>query len=290
MQRTLAYQHILWILLFYLIPLGCEEVVQVELDQDSGQIFIDATIEKGKPPKVIIGTTSPYYYHSPPQRISDAEVALTELNENIQYQLKECEIKGEYTHPEIKGKVNCIYQLEIKYRGKIYTAMDSLYPVPPIEKIKIDFADRLDKNRSIIINFQDPPTLGNYYRWVSIFDDYRLLPAKHITISDDRLFNGALVKDFNVYNGRFLERCRPGAKVQLLQVSLSQTAYKFYRQLQTTGEPANLFSAPPANLPTNFDNGALGFFRAIDVFYSAEIIIPESSDSFKEKKTQEEYL
>lgn len=261
--------------LLILFCFACEDLVEVELPKESDGIFIDAILEAGKYPRVIIGTTAAYNLQDQAPRISNAEVEITDLVGGGVYRLSETSEKGEYSNNILKGIVGAVYELRVSFRGETYTARDSLLPVSPIVNMKVDFAQESDPNRSIIIDFEDPLVLGNNYRWVAVVDNYALYPARYINIADDQLFNGALVRDFVVYNGSYMERCRPGAKVQLLQMSLSQAAYRFYKQLQEEGRSATPFSTPPANLPTNFDNGAYGFFRATDVYYSQELIVSE---------------
>lgn len=261
--------------LLVLFCFACEDLVEVELPRNSGGVFIDAVLEAGNAPRVIVGSTAGYNLQEQAPRISDAKIEIVDLVGGEVYRLSETSEKGEYSSATLKGLVGAVYELRVSFEGKTYTAMDSLLPVAPIVNMKVDFAKESDPNRSIIIDFEDPLALGNNYRWVAVIDNYALYPTRYINIAEDQLFNGALVRNFVVYNGSYMERCRPGAKVQLLQMSLSQAAFRFYKQLQEEGRSATPFSTPPANLPTNFDNGAYGFFRATDVYSSRELIVAE---------------
>ena len=208
-------------------------------------------------------------YGSP---VTDAQVQLLNLSTHQSEQVPHIG-NGIYQGTQLQGVSTQVYQLQIQHHQKTYTATDTLFAVPDLQKVQIGFVRSTDANRSILIDFTDPPG-ANYYRWLVRVGDYTLYQAHDLLLSDDRLFNNHSLHDFVIYDGRFLERMRPGSRVTIWQISLSQAAYRFYYQLyQQSGTNPNPWAQPAYNLQGNFSGGALGLFRAIAVSSYPEQVV-----------------
>jgi len=97
-------------------------------------------------------------------------------------------------------------------------------------------------------------------------------------VSEDEFYNGNYTNGIGVgYLDQSKERevIRVGDTITFQGCSITEDYYNFIITLQSeTGFQTPLFSGPPANVKSNINNGAAGFFAAYGVAYSSKVFQP----------------
>ena len=223
MEFQVLMKNFYYILLFGFITVSCQKKIEFDLPEVEQTLVLEATVENGFPPKVILTRSQGYFdvFNITSASlvnifITDAQVKISDgINEfdldfdnNISvngfsvpgYSTSDSNIIGEY------GKN---YTLNVYHKGDILTAKAQIpYPVQ-MDSVWFDPYIAFDDTLGWIkCNFKDPDTVGNCYRWFSKrinsftynyeapFDnvlgevkDKRFLPPIGST-TDDKLFNG----------------------------------------------------------------------------------------------------
>ena len=106
-----------------------------------------------------------------------------------------------------------------------------------------------------------PTSSLSYYLFKGYSNDTLLDKSTQINAADNHYLNGTL-NGYQVGYNAYL----PGDTAKLHIYSLTLPAYNFYvaadQQLNNDG---GYFSTPPANVPSMFDNGAIGVFQCSTV-------------------------
>ncbi|MEY4660265.1 MAG: hypothetical protein RLZZ42_217 [Bacteroidota bacterium] len=287
------------VVLLMLFILGCEKDINIKLDPSENKLVVEASIENGTPPFVILTKSLDFFNKIDPSRlqasfVKNAIVTINDGNNSVVLQpdsLKSDEGATVYFYtdkrmPPILGKLNAAYQLSIKYEGKEYTSrttipsitrtIDSVWweKLPSIEPRDSVFA-------RVLLRATDKPGLGDYIRYYtkvgarepflpgfnSVFDD-QIIDGKSYTIPVDRGFNR---------NAEFTDSSsfyRRGDTVTIKLCQIDKATYDFWRtyefSFQSIGNP---FSSPTRIL-SNISNEALGYFGGYGCQFRT-IIIPK---------------
>ena len=259
---------------------ACTEKIDIELDSTYDRLAVEGyvTTEKGTNWVRLIHSTD-YYSGSEPAAVSDASVQMSdgfttfELNEDAQN-------PGFYLPDEdFKGVAGRTYTIDINLQENIggfksYSASCVLNPVAPIDSIRVEYNDDWEVYEVQIFALE--PATIDFYRF-DVLKNGELLTdtINKVWISDDRFFNGnytmgSMVGILDPDDPR--EKPEAGDTITLRMGNITKEYYNFILQLQDqTFQYRNpLFSGPPANVLTNFEN-ALGFFAAYSVTYSSTI-------------------
>ncbi|MCX6256680.1 MAG: DUF4249 family protein [Bacteroidia bacterium] len=117
---------------------------------------------------------------------------------------------------------------------------------------------------------QDPPTTDYYVFKVWKNDTLLSDSLDNLFITDDQLFNGHYT---NGISSQFLNQSNPdevvrnGDKITFELNSVSKGYLYFINDFLTSAGPSiPFFSGPPANVPTNMNNDAIGYFSAYSVY------------------------
>ncbi len=190
------------------------------------------------------------------------------------------------TSGSLKGVPGRTYTLNVKHEGQEYKATATIPPLPPsIDEVtfveKILTKGQPEPYKIPTVSFTEPQDQENYYMffyerfdedgtgtsisqtnlWTMFFED--------VIIFDDQFLKAnvkQLSLDSGLETGQGLDPLFSGGSVRVEMHSLSKAAYEFYNALKAQiRNDGGAFSQAPASPPTNFSNGALGFFRASSV-------------------------
>ncbi len=271
---------IIYLFLLSFVVLSCEDVVEVDLKEAEKRITIDAFIETDHKPEVIISQTMAYNDQTRPELLKGAKITIFDNSTPPKStQLHETEGKGYYTTTEdYFGEVGKVYTLNVEYKGITYSATDSLKRNSSVDTVFVKKNEDYEEFYSIFISADEPEGFGDCYRWVVYHNGKPLLHPFFMIATDDRFVDNNYVSRSQILNGVFADQAMGVSiadddKIQVKQMSISQACLDYYLRLSTIGQQG-LFSPPPANVPTNFSNGALGFFRASAVSWSDEVVAP----------------
>jgi len=288
----------IFVFFFFLITLtGCEKNIHFNLDKASPVLVVDAQIENGKPPQVVLTKSLSFFDQINPVILANSFVHGADVyisNGTLTHKLKE------YTIPLVPGysaylysidssnlataflgELNTGYQLRIVSDGKEYTSqtqIPALNVVPDSVFYKqVPFIDDTTL-RKMMVRVHDPVGLGNYIRYFTKRGNLPFYPGENSTYNDEIL-------DGTTYEVSFpqgVDRNDPpkadsnfyhiGDTVTLKFCNINRATYQFWNTwefaFQSMGNP---FSQPNKVIG-NISNGALGAFCGYAAWYNTQIV------------------
>jgi hypothetical protein len=286
--------------LLVFLGLGCEKAVDFDLDQQEPKLVVEASIENGQAPTVILSRSLGYFSQIDPQILAssfvhDAEVYISDGSNT--HKLKE------YTYPAsteynvyyysidstdlssaFAGALNKQYSLRIIAEGKEYTAtttipditkrVDSVWwkPAPPNEK---------DTSKVVaMVKATDPLGFGDYVRYFTKRNAEPFYPAFN-SVFDDLVIDGTTY-ELEVEPGinRNEERdddehfFHKGDTVTFKLCNVDKATFDFWRTMEYSyASVGNPFSTP-VKIASNISGGVLGYFGGYAAQYHT-LVIPK---------------
>lgn len=290
-----------WIMLISLALLvcSCEKGINFTLDQTQPSLVVEASIENGQPPTVILSSSFDYFSAISPEILASSFVhnAIITVSNGVKtHQLKEyffntpANLKVYYysidsANPAsaFVGAFNTAYTLNIQVNGKTYTSNTTI----PLPAKKIDSLwwkkapNNPDTNKVVLVaRATDPPGYGNYIRYYtktnsdpffpglnSVFDD-QIVDGKTYTLDVERGVNRNEDIDRDTYS--FFDR---GDTITMKFTNIDKATFNFWRTMEYSYQSiGNPFSSPTKVLGNI--NGALGYFGGYAAQYIT-IIVPK---------------
>ncbi|MEJ7767017.1 MAG: DUF4249 domain-containing protein [Chitinophagaceae bacterium] len=281
-----------------LVFISCEKSIDFELDELEPKIVVDASIENGLAPRVILSKSFNYFSEITPQLllgsfIHGADVTIS--NGTKTHKLKEDSINlapgaaiyfysvdSANVATSFVGEMNKSYLLTIKVANREYSASTT---IPALTK-KLDSLwwkpspGNPDTTKvSVITRITDPPGLGNYIRYFTSTGKGPFLPGLN-SVFDDQIIDGSRYDaevergvdrnekiDFENYS--FFNR---GDTVTVKFCNIDKATFDFWRTMEYSySSIGNPFSSPTKVLG-NLQGGALGYFGGYAVQYKSLII------------------
>ncbi|HWK04927.1 MAG TPA: DUF4249 domain-containing protein [Puia sp.] len=248
-----------YIVLFALLAgYACKKVIQVDLKNAASQIVIEGEVTNHTQTyQVKITKTVDFSADNTFPPVSGATVRVTDSSTGHTTSYTESS-PGVYTTTQFTGVPKHIYNLLVIAEGKEYRAT-SVMPLPvPLDSVTFARNTDLSNKQSInaIVNFQDPPGLGNYYQFTE-YRNGRLLP--NIFVFEDRLSDGRYIRQPLFNDSSYLQR---GDTMLLKMYCIDKPVFDYFNTLIAVTGSSNFQSATPANPISNISNGALGYFSA----------------------------
>ena len=292
-------KHWLLIISLGILCSSCEKAISFKLDNTQPSLVVEATIENGQAPVVILSSSYDYFSTISPEILAASFVhgaVITISNGTKTHQLKEyffntsANLKVYYYSIDsanlstaFVGTFNTSYLLNIQANGKAYTATTTI----PLLAKQVDSLwwkkapDNPDSNKIVLVaKITDPPGFGNYIRYFtktnrdpffpgqnSVFDD-QIIDGKTYTADVERGINRNEKLDQENYS--FFNR---GDTVTLKFANIDKPSYDFWRTMEYSyASIGNPFSSPTKVLGNI--NGALGYFGGYAAQYKT-IIVPK---------------
>lgn len=244
--------------LVLLAGLACKKVVQLDLNNAPSQIVIEGeVINRNEPCTVKISRTVNFSADNIFPPVTGATVQVTDSVTGVTTALIES-APGTYTTRSYSGIPGHIYNLRVVAEGKEYRASSTM-PVPvPMDSITFSRNTDFNNKQSInaIVNFQDPPGLGNYYQFTE-YRNGRLIP--NVFVFEDRLSDGRYIQQPLFNDSSYLQR---GDTMLLKMYCIDKPVFDYFNTLIPVTGNNSFQSATPANPISNISNGALGYFSA----------------------------
>jgi hypothetical protein len=290
-----------WLLVFFtgILLSGCEKSISFKLDTTVPTVVVEASIENGQAPVVILSSSYDYFSTISPAILANSFVhnAVITLSNGVKtQQLKEyffntsANLKIYYytidsANPAnaFLGAFNTAYALNIQANGKTYTATTS---IPRLAKTVDSLwwkkaPDNPDTNKVVLVaRAADPPGYGNYIRYYtkvnrdpffpglnSVFDD-QIIDGKTYSADVERGINRNDKIDQDNYS--FFNR---GDTITLKFANIDRGCYDFWRTMEYSyASIGNPFSSPTKVLGNI--SGGLGYFGGYAAQYKT-IIVPK---------------
>lgn len=280
---------------FSILP-GCEKTVDFPLKETPPKLVVEATIEYGQPPVVVLTTSLNYFSVIDPAKLFQSFVhdAVVDVSNGLKtHRLKEYEVPlaGGYSlflyaldstnlASAFVGELNHSYSLRINWQGKEYTARTT---IPALNK-KIDSLwwllppDNDPKNVVLMVKITDPPGYGDYVRYFTRTNRGRFLPGPN-SVFDDLFIDGTTYElqidpgmDRNnppAQQTRFFYR---GDTVTFKLSSIDKATFDFWRTMEFSYQSIGNPFSTPVKVLGNISNDALGYFGGYASQYRTLII------------------
>lgn len=263
----------LFLIFAYFAFVGCEEIIEVELDDASPQIVIEAEVSQNPEfNKVTITKSTDFFNPGEYEKISDAQIVVTEIN-GASYTFLEIS-PGNYTNKNLVAKVGSEYSITVSVEGKTFTATSTLPKPLVLDSMAVigekrPFQDELDYEYHVY--FQDNPGIGDYARFRLYING---IEKGGIFRYDDRLTDGRYI-DFWRFFINPDEKVKPGDVVEIEMLTIDKASFEYFDTLRralatSTGGPFG--PSAPSNPVTNWDNGALGYFSVYSLDSQSVVI------------------
>ncbi|MDQ6764160.1 MAG: DUF4249 domain-containing protein, partial [Bacteroidota bacterium] len=263
-----------------LFLLSCEKNIDFKLKEAPDLLVVDASIENGQPPIVILSRSFDYFSKISPALLAgtfvhDATVSVSNGsktqtlkeysidsaggNKVYYYSIDSANLSGAFV-----GEVNTKYDLKIIANNTDYHATTT---IPPIAK-KIDslwwepapFTTDTSKV-IVIVRATDPPGLGNYIRYYTRQNSAPFYPGLQ-SVFDDQLIDGTTYDlrldpgiDRNESKGFNDNSFRHGDTVVLKLSNIDRTTYYFWLTMEFAYQSIGNPFASPNKVLGNIDNG-----------------------------------
>ena len=275
---------------------GCEKAVDFKLDAVAPALVVEATIDVGQSPRVVLSKSLNYFSKITPELLAESFVhnAVIKIsNGTSTHILKEYKIQltGNYSlyfystdssnlATAFVGELGRSYAMTLQHEAKEYKATTSI----PVKNKRIDSiwwkARPGDTSEvSVLLKVTDPKGFGNYVRYFTKKNREPFLPG-FTSVYDDLVIEGTTyeleVEPGVDRNGTLKgERDFMRGDTVVLQISgIDKPTYDFWRTMEYTyASVGNPFSSP-IKVISNISNGALGYFGGYASQYKT-IIIPK---------------
>ena len=257
---------------------SCTERIDIELEEDYIKLAVEGYITPETGNRYIrLTETSGYFSNTAAPAVSNAIVHVDNGIES--YTLQEDAVEsGTYIFPEeFIGEPETNYQLSIELSEEIggQTSYKAATYMPrrfdDIDSITVEF-DPYFEFWMVNIYAMEPPG-KDFYMFNGLVNDILITDTiSLVTITDDELIDGNYLNGVTVM-GFYEEELKPGDKFTLILSTITEDYYNYIIDLQTEiSMNIPIFSGPPANVSTNVDNGAVGYFAAYPSTYSSTIV------------------
>ncbi|MCP9236951.1 DUF4249 domain-containing protein [Lewinella sp. JB7] len=277
----------------------CTDVIELETDFTDPQLVVDAWLtDEAGPQTIRLSLSQDYYANRLPTPVENAEVVVCRTAPDTACFVFAPRDSGRYVWTpapgERIGEVGQEFTLGIRHGDENYVGRTSLYRVPPIDSISIQFEEErlgLDEGLYAQLYARDFAGVGDAYLIRSTINDTLLNRPSELNLAFDATFDAGSGTDgiafifpirFSINktddDGAFVPLIA-GDKVEVELWSLSPEAFYFLGvardQLQNGDN--GIFQIPVANSPGNVFNvdtqeSALGIFNIAAVSRAARVV------------------
>nr|WP_288810685.1 DUF4249 family protein [uncultured Sphingobacterium sp.] len=260
MKKIFAGMLLAWITL-----VGCEDKIDLNLPENTGQLVITADLMVSDQQHQISIQKVIGLKESMLSPITDAEVFVRNLQNNRIYTFSPG-ADGLYTNKTLRLQEKASYQLHVKTAdGKEIEGTSTVPTYVDVDSIglseRIIFTDTIYYPTLV---FNDPPDMGNYYKYKMSVNGGEL---RFIDVFNDKYNNGLQVQHDIIDRDRDLKL---GDRVRVLRQCIDVGAYNYWNSFQLINPGA----ASPSNPISNLSNGVLGYFSvSVGKYYESEVIL-----------------
>lgn len=253
-----SLKNILFLLFGLTLLTSCEDVIELELEDTTPRIIIDATLNMStQEARVFFTNSNGFYEDTEPITVSGASAVLRN-DIGISVTLSETE-PGLYTAANIPVNPGEEWTLEIESEGLTYTAITTAPRPAVLDSLITELEDRPFGGGTevrLFAEWQDEAEVQNFYRLRPFRNDTLLTQAYNLI--DDEFSDG------DIMSIPIMEEFDLGSLVKLELMSVDQNYYRYFLELSSV--VSNGFnSSSPYNPIGNFNNEALGYFGIFSV-------------------------
>lgn len=263
-------QSVIGILLAVMLLLlgACEREIFLELEEEDRRVVIQGWLTNlDEPSRFSVGYSGSFFDAVEMEMIPGAQMVVRDDFGNAE-ELQEV-APGIHETVAFRAVQQRNYTLEVEVNGEVFTATNYM---PRISTIKYAFPVYNDtivfgEGYYIFMAADEPAGLGDYYQFRMYRNDSLFDSPSDVLVSDDALVDGQ--ESFFLYPYPHEKGDTVVAEVR----GISELSYTYFiSYLQQANGGGGPFGSPPANLITNWDNKALGFFGTAAVVRDTLIV------------------
>ncbi len=255
-----------------LLFVSCTENIDFDLNNEKARLVVEGQITNGKAKHFIKLTQSTsYFFNEEAPLVTNAIVSLSDGTNS--WAMTE-EKPGYYYTPEITPETNKTYILSINANGESYNATEFMENPIKGDSISIQETEMFDRDSNILVPAyslflfsKEPKGLGDNYLWKywlkrpdSAWKDMTPTFSDWLYRNDDFVDGNNPELGWELFGEIPFEEMPPGTQVRLETFKISTSYYSFLDAIFKQTNRSGFFDGPPANIPSNIDNGALGYF------------------------------
>ena len=276
--------------------MSCEKKIDFNLRNAEPLLVVDAQIENGQAPTVVLTKSFDYFSTISPQTLSglfvhNAEVYMENGTRSHRFKEYTVPLGGGYTAyyygldtsfptTTFIGRFNTQYLLDIKSEGKEYAATTN---IPRLTKVPDSLWFRQapynpdTSTRVLMTRTTDPPGLGNYIRYFTKKNSGGFLPGAN-SVFDDAVIDGTTyeiqvdpgIDRNNIVSGdnNFFHK---GDTVTVKLCNIDKATYTFWNTWEFAQQSIGNPFSQPNKVIGNISNGALGAFCGYAAWYKTII-------------------
>lgn len=231
--------------------LSCEDVIDINLNDADPQLVIVGTISnRVVEQQVTIRRTVAFDVAQPHEPVSGAAVTVVD-GAGAVFHYRE-ESPGVYV-TAFRGREGVRYDLSVQVDGQSFTASSTMPQLITADSIGTGVRTIFGEEQKFIsLRYADPIGVPNYYRYLWRINNG---PSTMLRVSTDKFNDGKYVnEDLMDFDTELVA----GDSVTIWMQCVDLATYDFWNAVQST----NPGTAAPANPPSPYGNGALGYFSA----------------------------
>jgi hypothetical protein len=259
---------------------SCQEEIDLELNDSFTRLVVEGNITTDSAQqKIMLSTSSSYFSNEKAPIVSGAQIQVFDGNQSYPY-VEDPNNPGTYYSQQIlKGNPGTRYELKIdnvdlgEGENASYTATETMKVPMIVDSIYAIPTEFFGIQGYRVFGFaQEPPTVGDFYMWRYYVNGKLVTDTlSKLTFGSDELLNGNYVQNLEL---GFFDEGLPGDTLTVETNTITEGYYNFIISfIIETIFSGGGFSGPPANIKTNLDNGAVGYFNT-EARSSISIVLP----------------
>ncbi|HJN05757.1 MAG TPA: DUF4249 family protein, partial [Bacteroidales bacterium] len=277
--RTLA--SLIIILLFGTVILNsCTKRIDIKLDSTYERLAVAGFITPQKGDQYVrLTKTSNYFSNKPAPTVSGAVVTISDDSSTVEFS-EDFNNPGYYLAPEdYFGISGTTYHLDITLSESIngnvnYKAHEEMpHLADNIDSVVVEYNEQYERWMVRLYAWEPPST--DFYMFNGMRNGNMITDTvSRINISDDRLFNGNYTSGAVVLV-LYKDELELGDTFTLILSNITEEYANYMTDLQLELQPHDpMFSGPPANVRTNINNNAVGYFAAFPSAFTSTTVKP----------------
>jgi len=234
-----------------ILSISCEDVIDVNLnDADPRLVIVGTVSNRSYEQRVMISRTMDFDVAQAHDPVSGATVAVVDGAGRV-FEYTE-RTPGVYIS-NFRAHEGGQYNLSVKVDGQEFEARSTMPQLVTADSIGTGVRTIFGEEQKFVsLRYADPLGVPNYYRYLWRINGG---PQKMLRVSDDKFNDGKYVSEELM---DFDTELKTGDSVRVWMQNIDMAAYDFWDAVQS----ANPSTAAPANPPSPFGTGALGYFSA----------------------------
>ena len=252
---------------------ACVDEIDLELDSaENTKLIVDGEITNFPGPQTIkLTLTSAFDSNQPCPPATGAEVRVTD-GEQV-YGFPEV-APGIYQSNDITGEVGKTYALSIWFGNQNYEATSTMSPAFVIDSVgfkKFPYGTPRDQPHwEIMVYGQDDPEKIDFQMFQYAVNGEWQDTLLYVGLYADWLSNGQYIEGESV---AIYSSYEDSVEVKIRSISIEEQYLWFIDNVIWAVMPNMFFSPPKANIKGNVSNGALGYFRASEIYETEPYIL-----------------